>query len=86
MSGSYKAIDPEVSRKYGIVNFGKNGMEIIRDGVSIAKFKDKSTQLENWLDAVEFCEAPGMYYTILDPASGTGNFLNTIIKNPPFGK
>lgn len=97
-----KKIDPEVSMKYGIANYGKNGMEIIRDGVVVATFDDKPTQLENWLDAVEFAKQTMMYFTPKDLLSGqeiiiqveTGAFLKKaagwLVKgltvNPPYKK
>lgn len=97
-----KKIDSKVSMKYGIANHGKNGMEIIRDGAAVAVFNNKPTQLENWLDAVEFAKQTMMYFTPKDLLSGqeiiiqveTGTFLKKatgwLVKgltiNPPYKK
>lgn len=49
-------IDPEISLIYGIVNFGKVGMELLHPDKPRVIFKDKLTQIENWLDAVEYAK------------------------------
>jgi len=89
MAATIKHIDPEISKKYGIVNYGQFGMQILHGGKSVIIFKDKSTQLENWLAAVAY--AKEMYYTpqnIADIATGTGGFLKQAaddLSNPPYG-
>ena len=49
-------INPKLSEQYGIVNYGKIGMEVQRDGKKIAIFTARSTQADNWQDAVTFCQ------------------------------
>jgi hypothetical protein len=43
--------------------------------------KDRTKDASDWCD-----NCKEKYIKIIDPASGSGNFLNDITKNPPFGK
>lgn len=43
--------------------------------------KDRTKDTGDWCD---HCKEK--YIKIIDPANGSGNFLNNIVQNPPFGK
>jgi hypothetical protein len=51
------SINAKLSAAYGITPYGKNGMEIIRNGASVKKFTDKRTAFENWEAAVKWARS-----------------------------